>query len=153
MLESINMAILMPYRDSQVIGRFVDSQPQATPDKNGKSLALYIVIRTHNEWLHSEKEQNENKDEVYGGQGFTRWVSDEAHYALERQGAKYNPSTGQFNVDAEITRATREKVLEAVAQRSIEYFNFFNANEEEILNICFNKYRYPLRVSLEKYLV
>src|SRR3989338_318818 len=114
--ESGARAIMQAYSQS----------PNKIPDLSTLQFAHNIDHRTYTEWCFNTPWRSHVG---YSGEGFDRFVANETHYELERQGFRWNPWQKHFSetgTDGQhISQAyprTRENVMRALVERSIEFF-------------------------------
>ncbi len=110
--------------DARAIIQAYSQSPNKIPDLSPPQFARNIDSRTYTEWC-----LNHPWYRGYSGEGFNRFVADETHYELERQGFVWDPRQKHFSETGSnghhISQAyprTRGNVMKALTERAIEFF-------------------------------
>ena len=150
MASRINMVGWTLPEDQELMILFYNQNPKRLDGLTGDRLVRNIEWRIYTEWCCNPSESVWLQHINYQGEAFAGWVRDEAHYALERADFRWNTKEKRFDANGnfhETYRQTKEKVLQAIVKKAVEFFRE-----------CRN-YQWPvngdsrnLRANLESYL-
>ncbi|GEM_PF-1633141 len=112
--------------DARAIIQAYSESPNKIADLSAPQFAHNIDHRTYMEWCFNTPWTTHT---YYSGEGLNRFVADETHYELERQGFRWNPWQKHFSETGSngrhISQAyprTRGNVMKALTERAIEFF-------------------------------
>lgn len=117
-----------PY-DRQAIEDLYEQLPHDDLPLSTEQFVRYIGWRIYTEWyLDPENKNIPNRSDNYKGMGFSRFIKEETHYALERKGFKW----GDCNRFRELTpvkyKKVRDSVLKGLVRCAIDFFKETNGS-------------------------
>ena len=134
-----------------------EQNPNKIPDLPAINFAHNVDWRLYTEWCFNMSWEAHRR---YAGQGFNDFMANETHYALERQGFRWDQKQKQFSETGSngqhISQAyprTIEAVLRALTDQSIEFFKkcegYWNVRSDnpENLRVSLKLWMHPLEPS------